>query len=233
MDASFVIKDGKYVVPEVNLDQDNVYSKMYLDKAGCDTNSGKGVDVNSAKVAVDFFDDPYAETSIIQTNKINAAIDSVKKSVELRYNYVQGRSNSLPSDVPFDLQSMAAVYYICAAEQGKFSEFNEAAKGIYCNHIGIEYDATQEEIDTCNLSRHFGNFLTKIDLDGASRRVGLDMNALEACKPNAANTYSDAARMALAFKVTRIPTAIVACAYNVPVEHIKEAVCKVDKSACS
>ena len=227
MDESFITKDGKYIVPEVNLDQEKVYAKMYLDKTGC------VADTNSGKVAVDFFDDPYSETSIIQTNKINQALADVNDSVELRYRYVEGRSNSLPDDVPFELESMAATYLYCAAEQGKFTELNQAIKGMYCNHIGIEFDATQEEIDTCNLSKHYGIFLSKIDLDGASRRVGLDMNALAACKPIAENSFSEAARNALAFKVTRIPTAIIACTYNVPIEQIKDAACKVDKSACS
>ena len=60
MDESFVLKDGKYIVPELNLDQDNIYAKMYLDSTECS---------DSNKVVVELFDDPYSEISILETGK--------------------------------------------------------------------------------------------------------------------------------------------------------------------
>src|SRR3989344_118531 len=222
MDESFVLKDGKYVVPEVNLDQRQVYAKMYLDANECSTGSP----------LIELFDDPYSETSITLTNVINESVKSLGPDANLNYHYIEGRQNSIPDDVPFRLESMPGIYLRCAAEQGRFPEFNEAFKGEYCNHAGIEPEATQDELETCNLSSHFGVGFSSEALDKIAKRVCMDMNKLEECKPVAEASLKESAERAIALKVTRVPSAVVACTYFVPVDKIREAFCKVDASAC-
>src|SRR3989338_7999992 len=117
MDESFVLKDGKYIVPELNLDQDSIYAKMYLDSSECN---------DSNRVVVELFDDPYSEISIVETNNINEALKGFEGKIDLRYNYIEWNVNSLAEDFPFRLESLPAAYLKCAAELRKFSEYNEA-----------------------------------------------------------------------------------------------------------
>ena len=148
MDESFVLKDGKYIVPELILDQDSLYAKMYLDTSACN---------DSNKVVVELFDDPYSELGIVETKTINGELAGLEGKIDLRYNYIEWNVNSLADDFPFRLESLPAKYLRCAAGLGKFAEYNDALKGAYCNIIGVEPEATQEELDTCNLSKHYGN----------------------------------------------------------------------------
>src|SRR3989338_8807072 len=182
MDESFVLKDGKYIVPELNLDQDNIYTKMYLDSTECS---------DSNKVVVELFDDPYSELSIVETKIIDEALKGIEGKIDLRYSYIEWKINSLESDFPFELESLPASYLKCAAEQGKFAEYNDALKGAYCNHTGVEPDATQEELNTCNLSRHFGKGFIGSELKNITVWADMNANFVEKCSPITKDSYEE------------------------------------------
>lgn len=223
-DSGFPRIDGKYVVPELNLDSTKIYPREFLSPplpGDCD--------VNSSKVRVNLFDNPFHEVSIKSTPELNESLGKFSdEEIDVLFEYLPTTVSTLDSDQNAELFNKNIGYLTCSSTEGKVKQMHDWILGYYCDVGGNPQNLTSEEIGFCNASTHFGKLLTFDELENARLSLGLPANVIDAC----VNLQEVATRTSLERArdySLRIPTtAVVQCKYNVPYQAIDDAICLVN-----
>lgn len=225
MDQSYTRIGGKYVVPELNLNSNKIYSREYLQSpVPQDCNS------DDARVRVNIFDDPFNEISIKSTPELNKSLDKLdSNSLNIVFEFIPSVVSTVSPDQNRDLFNKNIAFLYCSSAEGKFREMHDWILGYYCDQGQNPANLTEQEILFCNAGSHFGKLLTIEELENA--RISSNVTGIIS---HCADLIEIANRTSLERAVTyslRIPTtAVVDCRYNVPFKAIDEAVCLSDPS---
>ncbi|MBN2127259.1 MAG: hypothetical protein JW703_02595 [Candidatus Diapherotrites archaeon] len=231
-DTGFEVKAGYYIVYEANLDPQDLRARFFLNQT-CNDSEGK--------IKVVLFDSPYEDLSIKSNEEVDSVIRDFSDEVGFKYYYIN-------SDKIIEVNEgneLTAKYLYCADSMGKFLEFENAIKRIYCgytdlNHLdAISFDPDLAKCGTpANAHLHYS--LKEGELVRAALAAGLDQNALEQCAVNFTPALKplnsdEFAALNLKRTITNssgekfwMPLALVGCKYLVPATEMKSALCELN-----
>ncbi|MCR4369388.1 MAG: hypothetical protein NUV67_05790, partial [archaeon] len=161
---------GVYLVPELNLNDQEYYPIYYKEKAA-------GFCGSAQKPTIVQFDDYYSPGNTAGKPLLYDFVKDYNEAVEFKYSFAQTVSTDTNS-------GKANLFLMCAADQGKYIELEQKITGIYCNNpfSGDETLLTQPEVEGCStISNHYATPLTQIELDIAIGRTSIDQNSFKTC----------------------------------------------------
>lgn len=229
MDASFLMTDGEYIVPESQLNINLFYPVMYLKKI-----EESCVD-SEDKIDIIMFDDPYSRASLNSKAVLTDVWLDFNKDVDVRFNYTPADIGDIVPDYNMDEVLLTSKFLTCASEQDLYLKMDIFFRGIFCNIPDNDEDLlTKGEIAGCGvqsyISTHYGRPLSQLELDIAANRTGLDSNVLMECFENSDEKIEESVVKSVAYNILRVPTAVVDCKYVVNVDWIVETICTIDSN---
>ncbi len=236
--SGFVETNGFFVVHEANFNPQDLRARELLDLS-CS---------NSDKLKVILFDSPYGDLSIKLNENVDSVLRDFNNDIDFSYYYVN--SNKI-QDVNGENQ-LSEKYLHCADFQGKFLEYENAVKRIYCgysdlNHLDmVPFNPDLAKCGTpANKHLHFA--LREGELVMAAVASDVNVSELEDCAVNfnpGLKPISLEDFKSLKLKRTIIgpsgerywmPLFLVGCKYLVGVLDLKKAICELKPglSQCS
>ncbi len=229
--------EGIFVFPEMDLDG-FIRPKILLEEACGDANN----------INIQIFADPYDPNSIIRTMDIQNFVKILKNDVNVSfgYNYLPTYSRVLEEWYLYNLGGAqttvrdniegAAKYLVCANDAfgfEKFSNLQQEMYALYCDLNSEKMDFLgAEELSKCNDSNHYQSFITGEEMNELTRKAMIyDGIKLSECLYTFENGgYDKGIEFAEAIGINITPTALINCQYEVPIEHMATAVCKINNS---
>ena len=217
---AFAVVNGYFVVPEVNLDNSKIYSRMFLaPQSETDCNSLNGI------AEIILFDDPFNELSIKQSPIERGIERDFNDFISLSFEYLPSSTSTLFPDANTEARDYLIDYFVCSNAEGKYSEFHNELLSIYCDTDGSEQNFSNLEIVSCNSSPHFGKPLAKEEVERAASRAGLSEGTIATCFNFVEDIKKTSLQRASEYGIRVIGTALVECRYNVPIQTIDDAIC--------
>lgn len=227
MDESFGNNriDGKYVVPEFNLNPTKIYSREYLQPP-----IEEDCNVNTDKVRVNIFDNPFHEISLNLKPELDNALDKFdSNAINIRFEYLPTTAMTINLDQNNEKDFERNIGYLeCASQFNKFREMHDAIIGQYCDINNDPKDTKVEEISFCNLSKNFGKPVPAEQMENIRNDLGIEQDLLETCVRLFKESTATSLDRAIDYSIRTPSTAVVQCKYNVPFKAIDEAVCLVN-----
>ncbi|MFH1588260.1 MAG: hypothetical protein ABIA76_02915 [Candidatus Diapherotrites archaeon] len=225
-EQGFVLKDGYYVVFEANLDPNEYRTRYYLNNECVNDEN---------KLNVFLLDSPYDDSSIVYNEEIDSVLRDFKDEIDFGFVYVSTEKITEGND-------LTSKYMYCADSMGKYSEFDNAVKAIYCGYDLNGFDLASAPYDPslfrCGspANKHLGQALKEGELVRAGNASGLVQSELEQCVMGSVNDLMPIPKSYFNnLRITRGFAALVGCRYLIPLVDMKKAICEMhpEFSVCS
>jgi len=219
--SDFMMKNGYYIIPELNLNVNKHYNRIYLTQLDPDCS-------NEGRYEALYFDDPYNAFSIAQRPLTKKFLFEFGDYTRTKYQFARNNHFAKTEEIQ-GLVTLAGNYQLCAQQQSKYEQMNRQILGIFCNAGGGETELTDEELISCSkFSPHFGTPLDESELKRAASRVaGLEMGTFNECLASDFLLKKSSGRAAI-YNISEVPSAVVGCTFNVAVLDIGIAVCDIN-----
>jgi len=231
--------EGIFQFPEMDLDEITRPKILLEEPCG-----------NAENINIQLFADPYDPNSIRRSMDVQNFVEILKGlddvNVSFGYNYLPTYSRLLETywisqfggsqEVVRENIEGAARYLVCANREFELKNFNKLQQemyALYCDLNAAEmphYGA--EQLSKCIDSNHFNSFITADELKELERKAMLyDGIKLSQCLFTVENTRFPASiELAKKVGIIRTPTVLINCQYEVRIEHMGKAVCRINNN---
>jgi hypothetical protein len=226
-----------FIVPELNFHPAQLRARFFLNPVCSDSNE---------KIKVILFDSPYWDLSVLFNEEIDSVLREFENEIDFSYYYIN--SERLKENVS-EGNELTAKYLYCADAQGKFLEYENAVKRIYCGYSdvnAVESGSLKSVPYSPDLMKcaspantHLYYSLSEGELVRAAREAELDISTLEDCAVNfspSQKPLSSDEFNSLNLKLTLMddygkywsPMVLVGCKYLVSGLQLKQAICELN-----